>query len=175
MHTMTDYISIHRSHPGYPEWKTDLHWMSDAYLKALEEEILTNPARSFRRIDPSKKYQVIELFEGLLLQTDQSCLQIACFKDKRIGYFLGMIKNCIAEIPPRIGYVNGLYIEPQYRNQGIGQKLLDQGKSWFQEKKLPLAELYLSAGNGPGERFWLRNGYQKTESVLLCPLPPPTS
>lgn len=162
--------NVYRSDPSKAGWREDIDWMSSVYCDAVSNEIQQTEARDLRHVDPHKKWEISEMLEKILLRGSLGCLLIAEKEGQRVGYFLGMVKDCVAEIPSRIGYVNGLYVIGPYRRQGIGQRLLNEGNEWFRNVGLELVELYTASGNAEAKGFWRKNGFFQTEVVMLCPI-----
>ncbi len=151
-----------------PLWHDDMHWLTDAYCQAIGEELTYSQTILARSVDLTKKQDVYQMMVGLNPRLDQTCLFIAMTADVRIGYFLGMIKPCLAEIPDRIGYINGVYVLPEWRGRGIGQSLLNEGMKWFRRQGLKGVELYAVNHNERAKKFWRKNGYQSVEEVMIC-------
>jgi ribosomal protein S18 acetylase RimI-like enzyme len=160
-------IQIQKLQPDQMHWAEDLSWVVSIYRDAVNEEISRSGASQWRSTDKSKDPEIKAMLHNIASQAEDTCLLVAKKNEKCVGYFLGVIKDYLAEIPSQVGYVNGLYILPQYRRMGIGQKLLDLGLLWFQEKKLELVELYIASHNEEAKKFWERNGYRINEIVML--------
>jgi len=150
--------------------REDLEWMSSVYCDAVAQEILQNEGKRWRRVDREKRKNISNTLERLIQRPETGCLLIALHSDERVGYFLGMIKECLAEEPSHIGYVNGLYVVDGQRRLGIGQRLLNAGNDWFRSCGLTLVEIYTAWENGIAKDFWIKNGFRPTEMVMLAPL-----
>lgn len=141
-------------------------WFLDTYFRAVEEEIQKGAAKSWRRVDRTQEDHLKKVLENLLSQKNQTCLYVAFIAEKPVGYFLGLVKECVAEIPSKTGYINGLYVESLWRRQGIASQLYQQGLSWFQERNIFHYELYVSAGSQEGQGFWKSKGFEISEQVM---------
>ena len=118
---------VHIAHPGTPSWELDRVWLAESYCQAVAEEIRSSPYRLWRSIDPAKYSEVATMLDQLLRDRTRSVMLVATEGDRHIGYFLGLVKDCVAETPPRVGYVNGVYVIPEKRSGGVGSRLLDRG------------------------------------------------
>ncbi len=163
-------IHLRRILTSSPHWPSDLAWVTSIYYEGMNEEIEQSPASQWRKMDLHRDREVSRFFEELVSREDRSCLLFVEVDQRRVGYFLGMIKDCLAETPAQMGYINGLYLLPSYRKMGLGQKLLNEGHAWFRSYNLQLVELYTACGNAAAKKFWMKNGYLKTEEVLISPL-----
>ncbi|MBF0492343.1 MAG: GNAT family N-acetyltransferase [Deltaproteobacteria bacterium] len=150
-----------------PSWKEDFNWFLQNYTKALAEENHHHPLLAWRKIDPSRIEELRFSLETLLAQTEEACLLLAEWEGIQIGYFLGLLKTCLAEDPSRIGYLNGLYVSPEFRQKGVGKSLYQEGLAWFKSRGLNAIELYLAEGNSMGLKFWEKQGYAVAEKILV--------
>ncbi|MDH4221904.1 MAG: GNAT family N-acetyltransferase [candidate division Zixibacteria bacterium] len=60
------------------------------------------------------------------------------FVAKHAGKLIGFIECSIRDKAPgcetnRIGYIEGWFIAPAFRNQGVGKKLVEQGEKWAKD------------------------------------------
>ncbi len=163
-------IKIYRTFPGTATWTRDREWLAQSYCEAVAEEILHSPCRDWRQIDRQRWPEVAAMLESLLRETSRSALFLAAEGENYSGYFLGLVKDCVAETPARVGYVNGLYVVPPHRSRGVGGLLLEAGTSWFREQGLAAVELYVALENDGARRFWRTRGYQVSEEVLALSL-----
>lgn len=159
-------LRVYRSWPAVSSWTEDQRWVSETYVRAVSEEMAQTPEPHLRKMDTSKIEDVSSMLEKLLIQVNQSSLFIAEVRGERAGYFLGMIKECLAENPDRIGYINGLYVVPECRRSRIGQELLEAGRRWFRKEGISFVELYVALLNQSAKRFWEKNGYRVVEEVM---------
>lgn len=160
-------LKITRTLPSSESWKADLDWTTQAYIQAVTEEINSGPLRGKRSVDSTRIENIHQHLENLLYQTESTFLLIGTKNSQRIGYFIGFIKECLAEIPPRVGYINGLYVEPSYRSQKVGSALYDEALKIFNLWNMPMIELYTALGNSSGKSFWIKRGFVASEEVLV--------
>lgn len=151
-------------------WKDFHPWFVDAYYSAVKEENEHSQAHKFRSMDEHARESVSEMLQAVVRDESRACLFSAQVENKWVGYFLGMIKDCLGENPGRVGYVNGLYVAPSHRSTGIGQRLLDRGNEWFRNQNLNSVELYTAINNKGAIRFWEKNGYAAIEVVMIAKL-----
>lgn len=159
-------LRIYRTWPMATSWKKDQEWLSDVYGHAVSEEMEHSPYAGSRKIDFSRKHEVSQMLEKLLFEEHHACCYIAEDDHHKVGYFLGMIKDCLAEIPDRIGYINGLYVIPEKRRLKVGQELLESGRRWFLQEGISFVELYIAHLNHEAKSFWKKNGYHVVEEVM---------
>ena len=147
-------------------WAKCSEWFLETYFLAVENEISKGAARTWRRVDRSQKSELQSTFEALLSQNEKTCLWVAFQDETPVGYFLGLIKDCIAEIPRQMGYINGLYVIPSLRRHQIGSQLYAKGLQWFQERGIRHFELYTAIESEEATRFWSHHGFKVSEQVM---------
>lgn len=81
------------------------------------------------------------------------------------GIVVGYISISIKEFSNlynrnKVGYVDEIYIEQTFRGRGIGSRLLDKSKNWFESKEVKKIWLNVFASNINGQDFWESNGFK---------------
>ena len=61
---------------------------------------------------------------------------------------------------PLVGYIKNIYVEPQLRGQGWGQRMLEEADRWFLEHGCPKAALDATIANSRAVRTYLGAGYE---------------
>ena len=56
--------------------------------------------------------------------------------------------------------VLGMSVERNYRNQGIGSRMMEEAIKWAQEKRVVRLELEVYAENGPAIHLYEKNGFE---------------
>lgn len=59
-----------------------------------------------------------------------------------------------------VGFVNDLYVAPEFRSRGFAGKLLSEAESWFRENEIKIVECYVMDGNDAAKRFWGNRDYR---------------
>lgn len=73
-----------------------------------------------------------------------------------VGFVLGMIVDLMQDIFVQQpgGFLADIYVEPNYRQHGVGTALVDSLKEWFREHKVDFFEWHVAAHNPTGIAFW---------------------
>lgn len=145
-------------------------WFVKAFFSSIDEEFKNSEIKSYKKTNQSQSKMVVPNMQHIIQDLNNSVLFCAFDEEKPVGYFLGLIKSYLAEDPSRVGYINGLFVESDYRRQGIAQMLWDQGKRWFSRQKLQVVELYVACGNDAARKFWAKNNYKPFEEVMFTTL-----
>jgi ribosomal protein S18 acetylase RimI-like enzyme len=79
-----------------------------------------------------------------------------------IAFISGKVKENFLPISKtkEVGYVNGAYVLPKYRKQGIMKKLENMLSDYFKEQGLTYVELNVITNNLIGKRSWELMGYK---------------
>jgi ribosomal protein S18 acetylase RimI-like enzyme len=160
-------IILEQIRPDHSSLSQHLEWLTTTYFQAVEEEFSHSPIKAYRSMDHSRAGDIRVMLQSVIRDEGRAYFLLARDGGLNIGYFLGLIKECPGEIPAYVGYVNGLYVTPSQRRQGIAQNLLNQGMNWFKEKNIQIVELYIAVNNQSGRGFWKKNGYESYEEVLF--------
>jgi ribosomal protein S18 acetylase RimI-like enzyme len=59
----------------------------------------------------------------------------------------------------RVGQVTHVHVDPSFRTQGVGKRLVSSLDAWFQEKQIATVELQVVIGNEVAIQFWKDQGY----------------
>lgn len=102
-----------------------------------------------REVTPEDKWEFISLRAQLWPRYDSDQLRDevdkmlqdstwAIFVAEHEGTIVGFIECSIRDKAPgcettRIGYIEGWFVAPQFRRQGVGGKLVESGESWARQ------------------------------------------
>ena len=104
----------------------------------------------------------------LLLDSDKDCVLVA--QSLNDGKVLGMctVQTLIstAEGGP-VGLLEDLVVAADFRNQGIGARLLDEAICWAECRGLKRLQLLADKNNRPALNFYQKQGWQSTQLVCL--------
>jgi ribosomal protein S18 acetylase RimI-like enzyme len=63
-------------------------------------------------------------------------------------------------VPHKYADVAALFVDPTYRGQGVGDRLIRAGKKWAKARQLDYLELFVLAENDGALRFYEKMGFQ---------------
>ena len=98
------------------------------------------------------------------LDDPQTRVLVAADSEKLVGYVLGMVVNLTPDIFEQepTGFLADIFVAADYRQQGIGSRLVDALARWFREQNLPYYEWHVAAANHNARAFWKRVGGDET-------------
>lgn len=105
---------------------------------------------------------------NLLLRSKKDCILVAeQLSDKKV---MGMctIQALIstAEGGP-VGLLEDLIVAADFRNQGLGAKLLGEALKWAESQGLKRLQLLADKNNFPALNFYQQQGWQSTQLICL--------
>ncbi|MGV9248647.1 N-acetyltransferase family protein [Streptomyces sp. NPDC003710] len=83
-----------------------------------------------------------------------------------VGHLTGVVVQGSAMKPVRVASLVSMYVQPAYRREQIGGRLIGQFMAWAKDKGAELAEVTAYSSNTEAVRFYERNGFA-SKSVTL--------
>ncbi|HIH19670.1 TPA: GNAT family N-acetyltransferase [Candidatus Micrarchaeota archaeon] len=121
----------------------------NAYLESITEEKYSTNLSDY------------EHFVGRFLNSPEACVLVAEVDGKVVGHVIVSIKNLREwELEKREGYVEDLFVEDDFRNNGIGSMLLDAGVLWCKNNGLNLLSLNVSVKNETAFALYQSAGFK---------------
>lgn len=146
----------------------------------------TRPTRAAFRLQPATrrdrplwKAMRMDLYSGLeepfhdrdieriLTLRERSCLLVRAPNNDVVGFIEVSLRNIVdgcAGSP--VGYVEGIYLVPDYRGIGLGAVLLDLASDWFKKKKCSEMATDTEIDNEDAQAFWAEAGFEETWRVV---------
>ena len=76
-------------------------------------------------------------------------------KKKIVGFIAGYIKYLFPWFKIKsVGHISFLTILPDFQRRGVGRKLEEEAKKWFEAKNVKYVEVYSNEKNAPGMSAW---------------------
>lgn len=69
------------------------------------------------------------------------------------------------------GEVAELYVDPAYREHGLGARLVEEAVDLFKRRRVTFASVWTRAGNPAAVRLYQQAGFKPTEQLVLTWLP----
>jgi len=107
-----------------------------------------------------KKY-----FTDKILKNNNICM-VAEINKKTVGYFTATIKDVPGYRLVKVADLLNLVVEEQYRNLGIGKKLIDAFFEWAKNMGVNKVSVNVFSGNEKAIKFYNRCGFTSFEQTL---------
>lgn len=145
----------------------DIHYANDEEAKEMNN-LLTKLIQDERKYDESidENFKVTSFYEHYV-NDPKRCLLVATDKNKVIGYIYGFIKEQEAGLKEeKKASLDALYVESEYRQNKIAERLIDGFKTWCKEKDVSNLEVNVCAGNDVAHKLYLKSGFKETKFTL---------
>lgn len=105
---------------------------------------------------------------GIYENSDTQLVLVAESKEgKLIGFLEASIRPFVEDCQSEyVGYLEGWWIEPDYRRNGIGRKLVDKAELWAKSKGCVEMASDSEIGNDLSLKAHVRLGYQETSRLV---------
>jgi GNAT superfamily N-acetyltransferase len=110
--------------------------------------------------------------KALLLERLQNPQCNILLAENDSGKTVGMTTALLKPAPPvgelaLQGYIAETFVDPEARNQQIGQRLFEAAKAWFRLQGADHILLQVSPQNPDGLRFWERMGFEPASISMV--------
>ena len=75
------------------------------------------------------------------------------------GHAIGMLVADIRKGQERVGYITNLVVAPEYRNKGVGEKLILSAMDFLRESHVPVVKANLRAATDSAMKFFMKMGF----------------
>ena len=91
-----------------------------------------------------------------------SFLFVAVTEGRTVGFISGELRQGSPTFLPKTwASVDDVFVEPEYRNRGMGRALLQSVRSWAQERGADGISLQVAAANARGRKFYQDLGFRE--------------
>ncbi|TRZ77843.1 GNAT family N-acetyltransferase [bacterium] len=106
-------------------------------------------------------------FSGRISNSEEGCLYVAKFDKKVIGYLCGGIgKTESYRKEAKCAELENMFVKEKFRNQRIGEKLVEKFINWCKEKLVDHASVTASVQNSLAINFYKKSGFEEYNLVL---------
>ena len=114
--------------------------------------------------DEEHKAEMMDIYE----HTETQCVLVAEIGGGRLGGFLEasirpFVEDCHSE---HVGYLEGWFVEPQFRRSGIGRALVREAESWARRRGATEMASDAEIGNEMSLKAHLNLGYAETSRLV---------
>ncbi|HEX8637730.1 MAG TPA: aminoglycoside 6'-N-acetyltransferase [Pyrinomonadaceae bacterium] len=114
--------------------------------------------------DEEHKAEMMDIYE----HTETQCVLVAEIGGGRLGGFLEasirpFVEDCHSE---HVGYLEGWFVEPQFRRSGIGRALVREAENWARRRGATEMASDAEIGNEMSLKAHLNLGYAETSRLV---------
>lgn len=110
---------------------------------------------------------LVKDFENAVEQK-QSAVFVLTEDNKAVGFAQCQLRNDYVEgtTGSPVGYLEGIYVEPDYRNRGFAKELLKKCEEWAKEKGCTEFAGDCEPGNNESLNFHLKSGFSEANRII---------
>lgn len=124
-------------------------------------------------IHDEKKYDtninekcVVNSLYDVFYMNDGVCILLAKEKEQYVGYLFGTMMDIgDAYINPQ-AKLDAMFVDEEYRRNKIGEKLIDEFKTWAKDKGAKYVELTVCNENINAINLYKNNGFKETKVTM---------
>jgi GNAT superfamily N-acetyltransferase len=106
--------------------------------------------------------RVMRRFLADLTSSSHAFLFVAECEERTIGFVSGELRESSPTFSPKTwASVDDVFVEPDYRNLGVGRALVESVKSWAKERGADGVSLQVAAANERGRKFYEDLGFRE--------------
>ena len=106
--------------------------------------------------------RVMRRFLADLTSSSHAFLFVADYDGRTIGFVSGELRESSPTFSPKTwASVDDVFVEPDYRNLGVGRALVESVKSWAKERGADGVSLQVAAANERGRKFYEDLGFRE--------------
>lgn len=114
--------------------------------------------------DAEHKAEMLDIYEHL---ESQLVLVAETEDEKLVGFLEASIRPFVEDChTDHVGYLEGWFVEPDYRNYGIGRKLVREAENWARRKGCAEMASDAEVGNDLSLKAHLNLGYEETSRLI---------
>jgi len=141
-----------------PGRKEDAAEAARLWMRSAEEH--TSHDRVYETSPGAEK--TMRRFLAEVANSGYSFLFVAVAGDQTVGFISGELRQGSPTFLPKTwASVDDVFVEPEYRNRGMGRALLQSVRAWAQERGADGISLQVAAANSRGRKFYEKLGFRE--------------
>jgi ribosomal protein S18 acetylase RimI-like enzyme len=141
-----------------PGRKEDAAETARLWMRSAEEH--TAHDRVYQTAPGAEK--TMRRFLADVANSGYSFLFVVAAGDRTVGFISGELRQGSPTFLPKTwASVDDVFVEPEYRNRGMGRALLQSVQSWARERGADGISLQVAAANARGRKFYEDLGFRE--------------
>jgi ribosomal protein S18 acetylase RimI-like enzyme len=141
-----------------PGRREDVAEAARLWMQSAEEHTAHDPVYA---TSPGAE-RVMRRFLADLTGSSHSFLFVAEYGERTVGFISGELREGSPTFQSKTwASVDDVFVEPDYRNLGVGRALLDSVKAWAKERGADGVSLQVAAANERGRKFYEGLGFRE--------------
>ena len=108
-----------------------------------------------------------EEMTSITISNDLCCFIAQDSEQKVIGFVELSLRNIVDGVAGGpVGYIEGLYLEPEFRNKGYGGMLISKAIAWFKDKGCKHMGTDAEIENKGAQKYYEKLGFERKWTIV---------
>ena len=128
--------------------------------------LLTLLIRDEKQYDDTidENFTVTNMYENYIYDLNRLILVAEDDNNNIIGYIYGYITN--DEVSKRTAVLDALYVESEYRNKGIADKLINYFKKWVSDNNIDIIDVNVCSNNIKAKNLYKKHNFKTIKETM---------
>lgn len=105
--------------------------------------------------------------QAIVNSQNRACFIILADSNEIMGFLEVALRNLVDGcLGSPVGYIEGLYLKPQYRGLGYGRKIVELIAEWFRDRNCQEMATDTELDNINAQKFYESVGFQETYRIV---------
>ena len=114
-----------------------------------------------------ENFVVTNMYENYI-EDPKRCILVAEDNEKIIGYIYGYLNDADPTLNNRLALLDALYVDENYRKQGIADSLIKNFKEWVISNNVKIIEVGVCSENINAKHLYNKHGFNTVKETLIC-------
>lgn len=133
----------------------------------IANELLTKLIRYEKQFDNNiNENCTVNYYYESVINNPSNLILFAQIEEKIIGYIYGFILENGDTTKEKVGQIDALYIEEEYRNMKIGNKLITKFIEWAKEQNVKIIEISVFDTNTKAKKLYTKKNFKQIKTTM---------
>ena len=133
----------------------------------IANELLTKLIRYEKEFDNNiNENCTVNYYYESIIDNPSHLILFAETEEKIIGYIYGFIQENGDTTKEKVGQIDALYIEEEYRNMKIGDKLITEFIEWAKEQNVKIIEISVFDTNIKARNLYTKKNFKSVKTTM---------
>lgn len=133
----------------------------------IANELLTKLIRYEKEFDNNiNENCTVNYYYESIIDNPSHLILFAQIEEKIIGYIYGFIQENGDTTKEKVGQIDALYIEEEYRNMKVGDKLITEFIEWAKEQNVKIIEISVFDTNTKAKNLYKKKNFKQIKTTM---------
>ncbi len=133
----------------------------------IANELLTKLIRFEKQFDNNiNENCTVNYYYESVIDNPSHLILFAQIEEKIIGYIYGFIQENGDTTKEKVGQIDALYIEEEYRNMKVGDKLITEFIEWAKEQNVKIIEISVFDTNIKARNLYTKKNFKSVKTTM---------